>query len=351
MMVSSLSAALLLGAAAAIPGSSAHAAPDAASGWCATPGAAAVGKAAALPLAAAGGSAADDWAPLPSTEHQHVTAAALVVAGKVMVAGGSTLKGEGQNSTEFLMASASSSGSGTSHQQTWLPGFPMLVPRSAHGAALVKGVAHLFGGIDHRSHANPKPATATAESLQSDGWRAAPSLPTPRTSVRAASLADGRALLVGGFLGGSANFSYLNSTLFFDGSRYTPGPQLPCPQKPPGHAPDCALSNIAVQECGGSVFAIGGSGEGPAYAAVWRLDVKGGAKAWVAAPPLPAATTWAGSACVQQQSVAAGGNHQTTQQQQQQQQGGGFTLFSIGGFNGEFRPTPTVYTLQVRVPL
>ena len=94
------------------------------------------------------------------------------------------------------------------------------------------------------------------------------------------------------------DFRYLNETLFYDGTHYVPAPALPCPQLQPGHAPDCALSNIAVQACGGSVFAIGGSGLGPAYAAVWRLDVEGSARAWVAAPPLLGATTWAGSACI-----------------------------------------------------
>ena len=97
-----------------------------------------------------------------------------------------------------------------------------------------------------------------------------------------------------------------------------------------GPSPKCGLSNLGVQECGGSVFAVGGSGLEPAFAAAWRLDITTPGAAWLPAPALPAAMTWTATACVPTGAGAA-------------------TLYAIGGFSGQFQPVATVYELSLGV--
>ena len=274
------------------------------------------GKGGSLSASATG----SEWAALSDTSCPHAAGSVHVLAEppRLLVAGGT---GKAPHSmtqcTETLANPLAGAGA------KWTTGSPLLLAREAHAGAVVNGTAYVFGGVVADPTAPPSetpPPTATAEMLDAAaGWVPAPQMPGPRTGVRAATLPDGRALLVGGFEGAPPHWSYLNTTLFFDGMRYTPGPELPCAAGP---APLCGLSNLGVQECGGSVFAIGGSGLEPSFPTVWRLDLASPA-AWVAAPNLSVPLTWAGTACVQ---APAGG--------------GGGTLYTLGGFGGVRREQP-----------
>ena len=260
---------------------------------------------------------------MPDTESQHASGAALLLpGGAVLVAGGCSTEGFNCTATEILAPRLSPS------PPRWTPGPPLVTPRSACAAVALAGGVYLFGGLDHGG-ARGGVATNSAEVLRrgASRWEAAPPLPEPRTGVRGASLGDGRALLAGGFSGGGTpHFRYYNTTWVFSSRThaYTPGPPLPCAA---GMAPQCALVNMAVQACGSSVWVLGGSGEGPAYPSTWRLAE--GAAAFRSGPALPAATTWAGSAC-----VPLGG-------------AGGFRLYSVGGFDGNFDPTAAVFALDL----
>ncbi len=277
---------------------------------------------ASLDSAAQGG-----WEARSDTSCPHAAGSVHVLSDplRLLVAGGTAqLSGKGvmNQCTETL---ENPLGAGAQ----WKEGSPLLLPRSAHAGAVVNSTAYVFGGIlvkDPRAPPSKAPAaTSTAEMLAEGGWLPAPQLPSPRTGVRAASLPDGRALLVGGFQGAPPTWTYLNTTLFFDGSHYTPGPELPCPAGP---SPLCGLSNLGVQECAGSVFAIGGSGLEPAFPEVWRLPLVPTSTAWVPAPNLSAALTWTSTACVTAPS-------------------GGGTLYAIGGFGGSFQPTSAVVKLEL----
>jgi hypothetical protein len=271
----------------------------------------------AAPAAAAGGGGG--WSFLSQTGCPHASASAHVLSDppRLLVAGGASREGRVTQCTEEL-ASPLAAGAGK-----WSKGAPLLFPRAAHAGAVINGSAYVFGGhLAKDPEAPPGQAplpTALAEVLGPGGgssWQPAPSLPSPRTGVRAATLPDGRALIVGGFEGAPPHWSYLNITLIFDGKSYTPGPELPCPAGP---SPTCGLSNIGVQECGGSIFAVGGSGLEPAFAAVWRLDAAK-LQAWVPAPALPSPLTWAATACVPAEDAGGGSAR-----------GAGATLYAIGG--------------------
>ena len=282
---------------------------------------------AAFPPAAAAPEreAAAGWTALSDTGCPHAGGSVVVLDGppRLLVAGGVA-----QRPPETVTPCAETLSLPAAAGAKWAPAAPLLLPRAAHAAATINGTAFVFGGHLAKDPTAPpseapKP-TATAETLGPAGWLPAPPLPGPRTGVRAASLPDGRALLVGGFEGAPPNWSYLNTTLFADGRGYTPGPELPCPAGP---SPKCGLSNIGVQECAGSVFAIGGSGLEPSFATVWRLDAADPTE-WVAAPALPAPMSWVGTGCVEKA-------------------GGGGTLFTVGGFGGTFEPSSATLSLEL----
>jgi hypothetical protein len=268
------------------------------------------------------------WAARSDTSCPHAAGSVHLLSDpqRLLVAGGTAqLAGKGvmNQCTETLENPLEA-------DEKWKQGSLLLLPRSAHAGAVVNSTAYVFGGVVAKDPGHPPsappPATPTAEMLAEGGiWLPAPQLPSARTGVRAASLPDGRALLVGGFQGAPPSWHYLNTTLFFDGSKYTPGPELPCPAGP---SPLCGLSNLGVQECAGSVFAIGGSGLEPAFPEVWRLPLAPTPTAWVPAPNLSAPLTWTSTACVMARS-------------------GGGTLYAIGGFGGNFQPTSAVVKLEL----
>jgi hypothetical protein len=267
------------------------------------------------------------WVARTDTSCPHAAGSLHVLSDpqRLLVAGGTAqLSGKSvmNQCTETLEDPLGASG-------TWKEGTPLLLPRSAHAGAVVNSTAFVFGGLIAKDPGAPPskspPQTSTAEMLGEGGWLPAPPLPAPRTGARAASLPDGRALIVGGFSGAPPSWQYLNTTLFFDGSHYTPGPELPCRAGP---SPMCGLSNMGVQECAGSVFAVGGSGLNPAFPIVWRLPLAPRAAAWLPAPNLSAPLTWTATACVRAPS-------------------GGGTLYVIGGFGGTFQPTSAVVKLEL----
>ena len=86
---------------------------------------------------------------------------------------------------------------------------------------------------------------------------------------------------------------------------------------------------LSVVACGGKVWAIGGVGLGPAYPDVFIYDVD--ADTWTAGPPLPAASSWAGAACIP--GPAKG-------------DGSGGSVMVTGGMDGNFNPSADVWTLD-----
>ena len=157
-----------------------------------------------------------DWTLLSDTSCNHASGSAHLLRNptRVLIAGGTSREGAVTQCTEMMLPPLSPTAN-------WATASPLLLPRAAHAGASLNGTAYVFGGhLAKDTHAPPgdaPPPTATAEMLSPNGWVPAPQLPGPRTGVGAASLPDGRALIVGGFEGAPPKWSYLNTTFFFDG--------------------------------------------------------------------------------------------------------------------------------------
>lgn len=293
------------------------------------------------------------WDTLSPLLQNRMEASIVGLADTVVVLGGNALRTTGGrgamswrrpavaepalNSTEIL------------RNGRWSTGPAMLEARSAFAAAVLNGALYAFGGMASNLPGGVDPnVSATVEVLAplhhaaaagTGGWRPAPPLPYPTTGTHAVTLPGGtEVLLVGGFCSlmmgaphcpgttAARPWSYMNATLRFDGTKYTTAADLPCGG---GEAPACGLANMALVACGGKVWSIGGVGLGPAYPDVFIYDVD--ADTWTAGPPLPAASSWAGAACIP--GPAKG-------------DGSGGSVMVTGGMDGNFNPSADVWTLD-----
>jgi len=188
---------------------------------------------------------------------------AAILGGKIYVPGGNLASGEASTALEVY----------DPREDLWESRAPLPKPVSGYALATIEGKLYLFGGWDgserlghptgsETSWGPGRLASVYVYDPASDTWESGTPMSTPRSDAGCAEV-EGRAYIVGGYDGQSA----LTLVERYDPSREGTG--NPWSEMPPLSLPRLGPGVTAL---GGSIYVIGGQGEGQASLAE-RYDV------------------------------------------------------------------------------